>query len=90
MSESRWFGETMVELSPHTLTEIIITFPINYKPAFPKIKDLFKLSFKIIVFVLRTLCKKLTLVKFFQKNIPYQGSDSFVATSNADFKIPIT
>lgn len=33
MSESRWFGKTMVELSLHTRTEITVEFFINYKLA---------------------------------------------------------
>lgn len=40
MSKLKWFDKTVVELSSHIWTEIIIEFPIDYKLALQKMKDL--------------------------------------------------
>lgn len=63
----RWFGETMVELPQYTRTEIIIQFPINYKPVLQKMENLFKSNLKTIVFVSGIPPKKPTFAKFFEK-----------------------
>ncbi len=67
MSESRWFGKTMVELPPHTRIEITVKFPINFKTALQKMEDLFKSNLKTIMFVLGIPPKKPTLARFFKK-----------------------
>ncbi len=66
-SKSRWFGKTIVELLPHTWTEIIVEFPINYKPALQKMEDLLKSSLKTIVSVPEIPPKKPTLARFFER-----------------------
>lgn len=57
----------MVKLSQHTWIEIIIEFPINYKPTLQKMEDLLKLNLKTIMSVLWFLPKKPSLVRFFEK-----------------------
>lgn len=57
----------MVELPPYTRTKIIVKFPINYKLAHQKMRDLLKSSFNTIVSILGILLKKPTLARFFKK-----------------------
>ena len=67
MPESRWFGKTMVELPPHTRTEIAVEFPIDYRPALQQMENLIKLSLKTITSAPENPPKKPTLAKFFER-----------------------
>lgn len=66
-SESRWFGKTMIELPPHTRTEIAVEFPTDYRPALQQMKNLIKSSLKTTTSKPGHPPKKSTLAKFFER-----------------------
>lgn len=65
--ESRWFGKTMVELPPHTRTEIAVEFPVDYRPALQQMENLIKSSLQTITSAPGNPPKKPTLARFFER-----------------------
>ena len=67
MSESRWFDKIMVELLPHTCTEIAVKFPVDYKPALQQMENLIKSSLQTITSAPGNPPKKPILASFFER-----------------------
>ena len=65
--ESRWFGKIIVELPPHTCTEIAVKFPVNYKPALQQMENLIKSNLQTITSAPGNPPKKLTFARFFKR-----------------------
>lgn len=78
----------MLELPAHTWIEITIEFPINYKPALQKIKDLLNLSLETIVFVSGISPKKPTLARFFERAYKIRAVTVFPSVVTLVLKYP--
>ena len=57
----------MVELPPHTCTEIAVEFPVDYRPALQQMENLIKSSLQTITFAPGNPPKKPTLARFFER-----------------------
>ena len=58
---------------------LLLSFLFNYKFVFQKIKGLFELNFKTIMFVLEVTPKKLTIALFFKKSYKIKAVIIFLA-----------
>lgn len=66
-SDSKWFGKTMIDLPPHTRTEVSVEFPLNYRSALQEMEKLIKSSLKATMPKTDNPPKKPTLARFFER-----------------------
>ena len=78
----------MVELPPHTRTEIIVEFSIDYKPTLQKMEDLLKLSLKTIVSTPGIPPKQSILARFFEKAYKIRAVTVFPTLAMLVLKYP--
>lgn len=79
MSESRWFGKTMIELPSHIRAEIFVEFPIDYRPASQQMEDLIKSSLKATTSKPGHPTRKPIHAKFFERKYKVRAVTVFPA-----------